>query len=284
MNAIGIRPGHVFTTHANVGGRPSATAVRKAILIARDAVVARMPHSTSRGSRYVAENSYDDKAHFLSCSLVRARANYGWVNYACDRERFEIRVFSGQMRTRKPVVVVRERHPIGSAAPRLDRQEIVAVLDRWLSMLRDDEESPHEGWSRASRYVAALALQNGAVPDLPERNEVVLPSAYAPGRIRIDWKLRNHPNAKKGMDLDLSVDGEIARITASLCHASRLETKLYDYRGDTRIVCDLSGEVALKMTVPDTMAALRAMADAEAHAGSDGRTDAEIDDTLGMAA
>lgn len=256
-------PAPVFTTHAVYGGRPSAIAVRKAILVARDAILVRMAHSTSKGRRYVAENSYDDRKHFLSCTLVRANANYGWVNYACDRDRFEIRVFSGQRRTKKPVVVVRERHPIGSTPPRLDRDEIVAVLDRWLSMMVVEDASPHEGWTRAARYVAAMAKENGAVEDLPEPHHVVLPSAYAPGRIMLDYKMRSNAEAKKGLDLDLSPDGEIARMTSRLCHASRLNAKLYDYRGDTRIECDLSGEVSLQIAIPDTMSALRALADAQ---------------------
>jgi hypothetical protein len=254
----------VFTTFARCEGRPANTAVRKAVAIARDAILKRMAHSTSKGSRYVAGNSYDDKSQFLSCSLVNARANYGWVDYACDRDRFEIRVFAGQQRFKQPLVKVKERHPLGSTPPRLDRDEIVAVLDRWLAILGESPDSPHEGWSLAARYVAALAKENGAVCDLPEPHVLILPSAYAPGRIEVARKSRGRPNASLGLDLDLFPDGDIATTTARLCHASTVTARCIDYMGDTRIVCDLSGEVSLKMTIPDPMSALRAMADADA--------------------
>jgi len=260
--------GPVFTTFARCEGRPANTAVRKAVTIARNAIAVRMAHSTSRGRRYVAENSYDDKSQFLSCSLVRANANYGWVHYACDRDRFEIRVFAGQQRSKEPLVTVKERHPLGSVPPRLDRVEILAVLDRWLAILGDAPGSPHDGWSLAARYVAALAKENGATSDLPEPHVLVLPSAYAPGCIQIDRKQRNLPGAALGLDLDLSPDGEISRTIASLCHTSRVTAKCIDHKGDTRIVCDMSDTVWMKMTIPDAMSALRAMAEVQAQTGA----------------
>lgn len=260
----------VFTTHARGQDSPSTSAVRKAVAIARNAILERMAHSASKGRRYVAENSYDDKSQFLSCSLVRANANYGWVNYACDSERFEVRVFSGQRRSNKPVVTVRERHPIGCVPPRLDRDEIVALLDRWATILQGGDGSPHENWSLASNYVAALAKENGAESDLPEPHHLVLPSAYAPGRIQVNAKIRNRPGAWTGLDLDLSHDGEISRMISSLCHSSRVDSKCIDHRGDTRIECDLSGPVRLKMAIPDPMSALRALAEAHLHSRNAG--------------
>lgn len=252
-----------FTTYAAQGWTSSIAAI-KGVRIARNAIIARMAHSTSRGRRYVAENSYDDRSVFLSSSLVHARANYGWVNYACDRNRFEIRVFAGQQRTKQPLVTVKERHPLGSRPPRLDREEIVALLDRWLGIMTGgDGSSPHEGWTRAARYVGAMARQNGALDDLELPHILVLPSAYAPGCIQLDRKLKHRDGVAVGLGLDLFPDGEIGRMVASLCHTSRLVTKSIDHKGDTRIECDLSGEVRVKMSIPDTMSALRDLVDAE---------------------
>jgi hypothetical protein len=252
-----------FTTYAAKGWTSSIAAI-KGVRIARNAIIERMAHSTSRSRRYLAHNSYDDKSVFLSSSLVHARANYGWVNYACDRERFEIRVFAGQQRNKQPLVTVKERHPLGSEPPRLDKEEIVAVLDRWLEIMTGgDESSPHEGWTRATRYVGAMARQNGALDDLELPHVLVLPSAYEPGCIQLDRKLKHRDGVTAGLALDLSPQGEIGRMVASLCHTSRVITKCIDHKGDTRVECDLSAPISLKMTIPDAMSALRDLVDAE---------------------
>lgn len=245
-----------FTTYVP-RGCPRAEAARRAVRIAQDAIAVHPPRSRSRSARYVAHAYHEDKRRLFDETVLITRGNRFNVGYACDRDRFEIRISCPLGYSGKPLATVRERHPLGTAPPRLDRDEILAVLERWSGILSAESDLPHRGWRKAADHVAALARTAGAPDDLPKPHHLTLPSPYAAGILRPDRATTDHPLARAGTDIDLFPDSATARTVSRLCHCSRLESRIIDHRGSGRLDADLSGPVVVRAVIPDPVSALR---------------------------